>query len=184
MQSANNRRPLLIASLVVFIILVIVGLGLALFLGHSTKKAAGPGGEYTDPLSHEVVSNPSGKTPETYGTNAKTPLFLGFDKLIGAGLSLDQLRNVETAFDNYSASLPKPISQISLDVDHITTDNNATDPNAAFEMHLEVQFDQKTFYQIKIQYYTLNDIELFILDNSTSKLIYDSQILYTSAQSD
>ena len=172
-----NRRVLAI-SLGVLVIIA----GMVLIAQHNSKTPnAGSAGEHVDQFSHEVVSNPPGKTPDTYGSEPNTPLYLGFDKLMNNGLSLDQMKNVEQAFYKYSLSLSKPLKQVSVGADDIKTSHDPSDPNSPFVILFNVQFDGKDIYPAKVQYIGLDDVRLFIMSADNSKVIYDSQVLGTES---
>ena len=179
MPSQNNRRLILILGF--FAVLLIVGIIFAFKPTHPNPHTQG---QHVDPLSHETVSSPAGKAPDKYGVPNNTPLYLGFDKLLDYGLSTDQLDNVQTAFYRYSQSLPKPIGQISVDVDHITAQSDSSNPNTPFDVLFKVQLDGKSVYQAKAEYFGLDDIRLYLTDQNTKAVIYDSQTLYSSQQSD
>lgn len=182
MQSPNRRRIFLALGLL--IILIIIGLILVLPSKKRGAKSPGDAGQYVDPLSHQIVSNPPGKAPDVYGQPKNLPLYLGFDSLLDYGLTVGQLDNLKVAFYRYSQTLPRPLSQISVDVNHITTQHDPTDPNSLFTILFKVQFDQRSNYQAKAEYSGLDDIRLHLIDPMNSKTLYDSQVLYSSGQSD
>jgi hypothetical protein len=175
MQSQGNKR--LWAAAVLFVVIALVGLVLA--LGPHSKKSPDSSGRYTDPLSHETVSDPEGKAPDTYGQPSNTPLYLGFDKLLNYGIDKGQLDNIKTAFYRYSVQQPSPIKQISIDVDHITNNPDASNPNASFIIDFNAQFDRSKLYKSRVEYQGLDDVRLYLM-NSEGSTVYDSGILYAS----
>jgi hypothetical protein len=179
MQSLNSKRRLVLFGAILLTLLVI-----GLILSFASPSKPNTPGQHIDPFSHETVSNPPGKAPDKFGIPTDTPVYLGFDKLLNYGLGFGQLKNVQTAFYRYSHSLPKPIGQISVDVDHISTQHDPTNPSSPFDISFKVQFDENKVYQAKVEYTGLNDVRLFITDPSSNKIIYDSQTLYSSLQSD
>ena len=165
MQSRNRYR-LLLLTIGLIVLIVVWGL-----LHHKTPTKST--GTYTDPLSHEVVSNPSGKTPESYGTSPNTPLYLGFDKLLHYGITLNQLNEIKQAFYTYSSQQSKPLSQVSIDVDHITTSHDPKVNNSPFVILFNVQFNGSgDISQTKAQYTGLRDMELILLKDN--KVFFDS----------
>lgn len=181
MQLQNKRRLIVIGSF--FVVLVIIGL--VLVIGNSTKtNDITNGGQHVDPFSHETVSNPSGKAKDQYGTPSDTPVYLGFDKLLDYGLGSDQLKNVETAFYTYSQAQTTQIGQVSIDVDHISTQHDPNNPNSLFDINFNVQFDEKNIYKAKVEYSGLDDVRLYLTDSKTGKIIYDSKVIYSSSESD
>jgi hypothetical protein len=166
-----NRKVLAFA---VITLLIVSGL----WLGFSHKKNGSQSGQsstYTDPFSHETVSNPSGKAPDRYGTPANQPLFLGFDKLLTYGITFDQLNETKQAFYRYSTKQTPPIKQISIDVDHITTQHDQNVHNSPFVILFNVQFNRKTVNQAKLSYQGLSDIQLTL--SKDGKPVYDSGVI-------
>jgi len=163
---------------VVIAILILIIAGFYAFYSSKHDKNGSNGintGTYYDPYSHETISNPAGKTPDTYGVPQNKPVYLGFDKLLNYGIELSQLNDIELAFYNYSNSLSTPLKEISVDVNSI---NSAVNQNSStpFTINFTVVFDGKSKYQAKAQYSGLKDMHLFIMDPS-NKTVYDSGVL-------
>ncbi len=175
MNPVRNRRVLILAA-AIFVILVIVGLVLALRGGKKNSN------RYTDPFSHETVSNPPGKTPDTYGVPTGQPLFLGIDKLLDHGLTFEQLNALKDTFTAYAKTKTPPIQEISVDVDHITLQHNKSLPNAPFDMMFDVKFDRKDVVKAKVEYTDLIHIRLFLMDSASGKTIFDSASLDQTTQ--
>jgi hypothetical protein len=172
MQSQNKRRFIFAAIFVIFVLLIGYGL-----LHHPAKRATtGDKGTYVDPLSHEAVSNPPGKSPDIFGQNPNSPVYLGFDKLLNHGLTFTQLTNLKTAFLNYSLKQPNHISEISIDVDHITSQYNPSSGDSNFYVLFNGVFDRKTVYKAKVQYSGLTDVHLYLMDPA-NKVIFDSGVI-------
>jgi hypothetical protein len=176
MKTLSKSQKIAIAVIVSFLFLI----GIALF---ATNRAGqnNKTGEYLDPYSHQTVSNPPGKGPDTYGTQSDTPVYLGIEKLLDHGLSFDQLDNLKYAFYRYSLSRPNHIHEVSLDVDHITTKYNSSDPNAHYFIFFNVRFDRKNTYKAQVEYTGLNDVRLYLIDVRTNKVLYDSLVIGAEA---
>lgn len=175
MQSPSKRRLVLVASIIFLIII-----GLVYLLARPQKQSTTQQvNEYVDPFSHETISSPPGKSPDTYGESDKT-LFLGFDKLLDLGLTSGQLDNVENALLNYSKSTNQSFSRISVDVDNITSQYDNTKSNSPFIIQFRVQFNGKKIYNAKVQYLGLRDVRIYLTEPESGKLVYDSQVLYTT----
>jgi hypothetical protein len=175
MQSANRKRWLIIFAGVISLILIIVAIILS--SGADKKPAANPDNSYVDPLSHETISNPPGKGPDTFGSTPNTPIYLGIDKLIDHGLSYDQTTALRSAFNKYASSQNPPVKEVSIDVDHITTQHDSTKHNSPFIILFKTRFDRKTDYQAKVQYHGLNDVQLILTDPADNKSVFDSGVM-------
>jgi hypothetical protein len=171
MRLAN--RKLLVISILVLILIIA-----AIAEIHEPAKNVpnGETGQYMDPLSHETVSSPTGKTPDTYGQNANSLLYLGFDKLLNHGLTFKQLNNLKSAFGNYSSKQSPQIKEVTIDVDHITSQYNPSSGDDNFYILFSGLFDRKTAYRAKIQYSNITDIRLFLLDVAGNQL-FDSGVV-------
>jgi len=175
MQSPNRKKILIISSVVV---LVIIGAAVLLFSNHSSKS---PGSTYVDPLSHQTVSSPPGKTPDTYGTVADQPLYLGFDRLLDHGLTLVQINNLKAAFYKYSLAQSPHLKEISIAVDNITTSYKQTAHSTVFYIYFNGRFDRAMPFNAKIQYNGIDDVRLF-LSNNNNKQVFDSGIINYSGE--
>ncbi|MBX4190483.1 hypothetical protein KW794_00145 [Candidatus Saccharibacteria bacterium] len=172
MQSVNKRRLIAVIVLVLVVIMGVVAL-----LHKPSKPSSTPQtNTYTDPYSHETVTETQGKAPDIFGTTAQTPIYLGFDKLIDHGVSYDQVGNLKTAFYQYSKTKNSPIKEVSLDVDHIKSIKEGRN----FYLTFKVVFDRKDIYQAKLDYTGLSAIRLYLYDNS-GNLIFDSQSVNSQA---
>lgn len=153
--------------------LLILVLALFLILHQPKSGTNRPNSTSVDPFSHETISSPKGKTPETYGTNATLPLYLGFDKLIDRGMTFRQVGNLKYAFYNYSQAENLKTKRISIDVDHITTQHTGSQ----FLILFNVQFNQKNVYRVKVDYSGLTAIRLYLLGTKSGDLVYDSGLV-------
>jgi hypothetical protein len=166
----RTRRLLVVA----FLLIALIAGGILLLLNQ--PKKIGTDDRKIDKFSHEIISDPSGKSSEQYGGLANAPVYLGFDKLLDLGITSAQLDNLKKAFYKYSISQPQPIKYIGIDVDNITSQYDQNDPNALYYIFFNVQFNQKDIYKAKAQYSSLTDIRLFLTNNSGED-IYDSQVI-------
>jgi hypothetical protein len=171
MQSVNKRRLFVLIGGVLLIVIILLVL-----LVHPKKTQTPKTTTYTDPYSHETVTDVAGKAPDTYGSNPATPIYLGFDKLLDHGMTFDQEGNLKTAFDNFSKTRPKPISQVSIDVDNITAQRD----NSSFFLFFNVMVDRSDVFKAKVDYTGLSTIRLYLSD-SKGNLVYDSQPVNTQA---
>jgi hypothetical protein len=170
MKKITNKKVLLtlagIILLVLFVLTVVV----------PKKTSRTTAGEYNDPYSHETVSSPPGKSPDTYGTAPDQPVYLGLDKLMDHGLSFDQLNNLKLAFKKFSDSRSERIKELSIDVDSITPHHDPKDPNSPFEVFFNVRVNRSDDYKARVEYFDISDIRLFLMDSS-QKAVYDSQTI-------
>ena len=166
MQS-QSKRGLMI--LVFFLGMIFIG-GLVVILTiHKNKKPAST--EHIDPFSHQTVSSPAGKEPDKYGVPAGEPVYYGLDKLLAYGLSQNHISYFKAAFLKYSQSQSNSISQVSIDVDHISTSHDNTKSGAPFIVTFKVQLNEKDTKQVRLEYVGLEDLKLFLInpsDNSTT----------------
>ncbi len=172
-NTTEKRRKLLTIIGLVIIAIVLVA---SLILVFSKKSKPNNEGEYLDPLSHQTISDPKGKSPETNGKENIRPVYLGFNTLIDQGLSSDQLSGLETAFYRYSTQQLQAIKEISVDVDNITTYQDKSFANGSFVMQFKVRFDRKTDYTAKVEYSGLSVVRLYLL-GANNQIIYDSQVI-------
>lgn len=170
MQSVSKSRLIILIGAVLLVAIILMTL-----LIHPSKKAQTPQTTtYTDPYSHETVTDVAGKAPDTYGSTAATPIYLGFDKLLDHGMTFDQVGNLKSAFDNFSKAQTKPISQVSIDVDHITAQRD----NSSFFLFFNVMTNRSEVFKAKVDYTGLSAIRLYLSD-SKGNLVYDSQPVNT-----
>lgn len=86
----QQQRSILLIGAGAILLLLIGGI-ILYFIGHKPTATEPKQNTYTDPITHETVSNPSGKTPESYGTTAGEATIFGLDKLFNQGFSTDQV---------------------------------------------------------------------------------------------
>lgn len=172
MQYQNRRRLLFLIATAFLILLIIV-----IFLVSRSSKPDVNNGVYHDPLSHETVTDTPGKSPESTGSTVDYPVFLGFDKLIDYGLTNTQLQELNQAFYNYSHKLPKPVEEVSIDVDHITSQHDPKVHKSPFVLLFKVRFDRKNDYNAKVSYTDIESLRLQLSTVDTNKTIYNSGVI-------
>lgn len=174
MQLVSRKRVIAVS----LVLLLCLAVGLYFVLHHPQNRAQA--GQYVDQFSHETVSSPAGKQPDKFGVPKNAPLYLGFDKLLNYGLTLGQIKSSETAFFKYSQALSKPVQRVSVGVDNISAGHVTTNPNALFSVSFPVQFDGSAIYQAEIDHSGLTDVQLYLKDSKSNKIVYDSGIIYSS----
>lgn len=174
MQFQNKRKLVVVGSIVIFVIVVFAVTSLV-----SNRKSANnisASGVYYDPLSHQTVSNPAGKAPDTFGTANDMPVYLGFSNLLSSGLTLNQLNYVKTGFYNYSKSVGG-IKEISVDISTIKLSHDNTDPNANFVLEFKIRTDRKNDFIAQVQYPDILSARVVILNPTTRAQIFDSGVI-------
>lgn len=166
-----NRKTIAILAIIVIVVLALV------LLAFSSNKNDSPdldAGKYYDPNSGETVSNPPGKTPDTFGTNANGPIYLGLKGLTEAGLSEEQVGRLKYAFELYSSQNKKNIKEVSINASSITSGPHARNSNDPFSLLFDVIFDRKDSFKARIEYQRTDDLRLYLYDSRTNALAYDS----------
>ena len=131
-------------------------------------------GSYYDKGSGETVSNPAGKTPETFGGTVDTPIFLGFDDLLTIGVSKLQLDAIKKAFDNYSKDGNKHIKEVSVTIASIKRVGPDRDSNEPGDIvTFDVTLDRKQTFKAKVESQSLTVSRLYLSDPN-GKLVFDS----------
>lgn len=161
----------------VFIAISVIAISFTLISRQAsqTKSKAGNTNsqtQYTDPVSGEVVSNPSGKAPEAVsGYNGVT--FLGFDRLIDYGISSDQLTSIKGYLENYKdVATGNKITQISLDATSLKQSINADSGTKLVTVRIVVN---KSIEQtLELSYQGIEDMTVTVYDKDHVK-IYSSQ---------
>lgn len=131
-------------------------------------------GSYYDPGSGETVSNPAGKTPERFGDNSSTPIFLGFDDLLNVGVTSQQLAAIKQAFNNYSLDGSKNIKEISLFVTTIKRLAPNRDTNDYGDVvTFDIKIDREQLLSAKVESTSVKVSRLYLYKNG-SQLVFDS----------
>ncbi|MDB5168793.1 MAG: hypothetical protein JWO41_149 [Candidatus Saccharibacteria bacterium] len=175
MESLNklSARSKALIALVLFVGLIIMVVGLS-HSGNKNKPAVDPkSGLYYDKNSGETVSNPSGKTPDTYGTTPTALTYLGFSRLLDYGLGSDQLTNVKYAFQDFSTKQNLRLTELSVGKDSVTAGRTSSDDSY---LDFTVLANRKTTYLARILYADDQSITLTISDTN-HKTVYTSDTL-------
>jgi len=160
-----NRNKLILAS----IVLVPVVISLIVFVFVNTRGSNSE--EYFDPGSGETVSSPKNKTPELFGVDSEGPLFLGFSKLVGAGLTAGQLDLVRSIFGRFSTTNERNIKELSVTVDTI----EQTIDDSGISLTFDLTANRTTKYLCVISYSGL-DYARVVVSDKAGKQIFDSSI--------
>jgi len=138
---------------------------------NNAKQASDPKQTtYTDPGSGETVVTTDGKSPETYGVNPDTPIYLGFTNLLDVGLSDDQVRNVKAAFLDFAVqNKPKEkITEISITVASI---RQTVDPDVGSTYSFDLTMNRKTRYHAVVSSNDITSISLSLsLEGQTTPI--------------
>lgn len=164
MQSPNKNKVIII-----LIALSPVIISLLVFGFINIRKDTSNPDEYYDKGSGETVSNPKNKTPEIFGIEPGEPTYLGFSKLIDAGLTTEQLDLVKSIFAVFSLSDDRYITELSVTIN--TIEQNISDESLSISF--EITADRKTKYSCIVSYTGLSDARLVVSD-SEGKQIFDS----------
>lgn len=127
--------------------------------------------EYFDPGSGETVSSPKDKTPELFGISSDGPTYLGFSKLIDAGLTTDQLDLVKVIFGRFSVTNDRNITEISITAKTIDLESS----EEGFSMSFEITANRTTKYSSVIKYVGLNDAHVLVTDKDGQQ-VFDSSV--------
>lgn len=164
MQSPNKNKAILVG-----IVLMPVIISLIVFVFISSRSSNSE--EYFDPGSGETVSDPKGKTPELFGVDSEAPLFLGFSKLIDAGLTSGQLDLVKASFGRFSKTEDRYITELSITVDTI----ERTEEDSGFSLSFDLTANREIKYSCTVSYVGLDDARVVVSDES-GKQIFDSSV--------
>lgn len=165
MQSPNRNKVILIA-----IIILPVFISLAVFF-MANRSSNSNSEEYLDPGSGETISTPKDKAPELFGVKNLGPLYLGFSKLLDAGLTNDQLKLVKVIFGRFAVADGRKLTELSITTKTIDTEVG----EEAIKITFELTADRKNKYQCTINYTGLDDAWVVVVDKD-DKLIFDSNI--------
>jgi hypothetical protein len=164
-------------------VLVVLGV-LFIFLGSHHKKGsstvqakAGSGQTVTktDPTSGETLVEQAGKVPETNGGSTDGPLFLGFDKLINQGLTIQQLDSIQTAITSYPPFTTSS-AQISLAADDIVpvSPSDSGDAQQRWSIKSHIVVNSKDTYRVQFFYSGIGNVEVYIYSADGKTQLFDS----------
>jgi hypothetical protein len=170
----DNKERTPVKYIVVFFIvtsLVIVGI-IALFYNVNRGATEPATTSHIDPDSGETVYKTDGKSPEVYGINPDTPLFLGFSSLYDIGLPQVKIEFIKSGLASYADSIKKEqkITQISLRKDATVTSNDSETGVATYDF--TIVMNGEAVYNLHA---TSDDITT--IDFTLSK---DGKLVYTS----
>lgn len=171
-----GRRRFFIIVLAAISVLVIIG---AVIFSLTRQKQSQTPQEtlYTDPYSGEVISDPPGKTPETFGRDVNAPTFFGQSKLLDVGVSHFQVSDLEYGIYQFLKTENQKARQVSLVVNTI-----AVAPRDRFSdstkntVRFDIVVDRETTYKVTMDYFDIRSIQLYIADENGNQL-FDSGVL-------
>lgn len=165
MQSVNRNKAVLVS-----IVLLPVVVALVVFIFISSRSNSN-GEEYYDPGSGETVSSPKNKTPEKFGVDSDSPTYLGFSKLIDAGLTSEQLDLVKVIFGRFSSSDGRSLTELSVTTKSIDLEVSEEGMRLSFELTA----NRTVNYGCIISYVGLDDARVVISDKD-GKQVFDSSV--------
>ncbi len=163
------KRSLIQACAITLLALFVIGVLILLF--QRSNKNPGDTGRYYDRNSGEVVSDPTGKGPDTYGETDSQMIYLGFSKLTELGLTKYQLASLQACLQQYSATRQNNVKEVSISVNTIK--------QAALDKE-STTGDLSLTFDLTINRTELYQAQLFTRSLTTAKLILkqgDKQIL-------
>lgn len=175
-QGSSKKRILIITLATAAVITASIFVLLQPKPKKDNAKVTGPTTVYHDPTSGEDIINQQGKTPEQTLTSPTTPLYAGFDKLLGQGMTLEQLDSLYTAFESYKPFASNKV-QISLAADDIQPVRpQDSDPLYRWSIQSHIVVDRTTTYKVQIYYWSIDDVQLLLRDQNGAQL-FDSGII-------
>ncbi len=173
-ENTGNRKIIFIGAAVVA--LAIIGVVIILLQSKTAPtNTAGTNGTYVDPNSHETVSNPAGKAPDTAGSDPNAPIYLGISKFLDYGVSTAQMDDLKRAYYLYTTSKNPHIKEVSIGVDGIVSGpHDESGATITDTLTFSTTFDRKTTYTTKFVYYDIDSARLYLYDAKTKALVFDS----------
>ncbi|MBX6334334.1 hypothetical protein IRY61_03285, partial [Candidatus Saccharibacteria bacterium] len=172
----EGRRRLLIIILIVASILVIIGVIILRLARQEEQTQTPPNPLYSDPYSGEEISDPPGKTPETFGTDPNAPTFFGQSKLLDVGISHFQVRGMQDGVYKYFKSQSQQVREVSVVVDTINVvPRSRFSDSTKNTVQFDIVADRKTTYKVTMDYFDIRSIQLYIADE-TGKQLFDSGV--------
>lgn len=177
-MNLTARRKLIMVAVA---LVVIIG-GAALVANNkdksnNTKDFTNGQGDYYDPNSGETVSDPDGKTPDTYGRNPDAPIFLGTSKLLDYGVGADQEQDLQFAIFQYFNGNKQKVKEVSVVVDTIApVPHDRNSASTTETINFDIVVDRKTKYKVKMDYFDLSSAQIFMYDTAGNQ-IYDSGVV-------
>jgi hypothetical protein len=181
MDNKADRRKFIIIVIGVFAFVVIIGIAAVMISNHAKKNSSSKtkdittgSSDYYDPNSHQTVSNPAGKTPDTYGATTDAPIYLGTDALLSNSLTDTQVGDYKFAIYQYLKQANIKATEVSIAVETVVVpphDPNSTSMTQSITFNIVI--NRKDTYRVEIDYTDLDSIDLKLADN-TGKALYDS----------
>ncbi|HEU4914144.1 MAG TPA: hypothetical protein VFT16_01935 [Candidatus Saccharimonadales bacterium] len=135
-------------------------------------------GEYYDPNSKQTVSNPQGKAPDTYGRDAAAPIYLGTASLLDYGVTSGQEQDMQFAIYQYFKSEGQKVKEVSVVVDSIAVEPyDSNNENTLGTINFDIVVDRKTKYKVKMNYFDLVSIQLYLYDATGATQLHDSGVI-------
>ena len=174
------KRKLIITAIA---LVIIIG-GAALVANNNNKKSDDNSkdvttgkNEYYDPNSKETISDPDGKSPDNYGRNPDAPIFLGTANLLDYGVASDQEQDMQFAIFQYFNGNKIKVKEVSVVVDSIApVPHDRNSASTTESINFDVVVDRKTKYKVKMDYFDLSSIQLYMYDAAGNQ-IYDSGVV-------
>jgi hypothetical protein len=177
----TGRRKIIIIGIALFIIIA----GVALFANNSSDKGTDDikdittgEDQYYDENSKQTISDPEGKTPDVYGQNPDAPIFLGTASLLDYGVASDQEQDMQFAIYQYFNGKNEKVKEVSVAVDTIAPvprDRNSASTRET--INFDIVVDRKTTYKVKMEYFDLVSIQLYLYDSTGATQLYDSGVV-------
>jgi hypothetical protein len=167
MRSPNSQWRVW-AGVAVALVLIIIGA-----IANRPAKDPGLTGRYEDPNTHQIISNPDGKKPDSYGVANSTPIYIGFEKLLNEGVSFNQLNNLKLAFYNYSQSRQDKLTEVSLDPQSLKV---KLDDEGNILLTFNVLLNRKETVSANVACSGIDAADLVIKDTS-GKQLFDSGVI-------
>lgn len=114
---------------------------------------------YIDPGSGETIITTPNKIPET--VTGEDILTLGFTSLIDRGMTKNQVDKLKSYFLDYSNTLEKPISEVSISISSIGKTVN----NGVVDISFNTTIDREQTIQAKVKYLGLDNPSLVLYKN-------------------
>lgn len=162
----QSRGNLLKIGIVVFFVLIAIMAAAFLVPDKKSKtpEAVPSDNAYVDPKSQETISDPPGKSPETFGDDATgQPILTGYWRLLDYGLTAKQLDTVQIALASHLKNLGVQKNEISLTVDSIKV---SPPSSAQTTISYETTFGRTTTYNAKISYTRITEVRVQLFDTS------------------
>jgi hypothetical protein len=179
LNSMSRRTKLLLVVGGGFLLVILLAIILAT---HKSKpKDVGTGLNYYDPRSGETISDPLGKTKDSYGSIPDVPSVLGISKLTAYGLSQQQLGFTQDAFTKFARSQNPKVNLISIDVSsikHLTA--NPQEQNSRNTLSFNIQLDRQKLLDARLEFFGLKEIRLVLFN--AGKRVFDSGDLGNTSQ--